>query len=146
MWNPHTASNKFTLETVQRRVARWAAGSRWSSATNQWSKPTYDYLNELNWPTLTTRRNYLSVLMHDIMKNRYDSLKLSAFCAFNTSCTRTHSLSLIPPQSTINSFRQSFFVNAPFLWNTVLDYSFNLYISSVLYLFVLFCILLLCFV
>jgi len=38
VWNPHTASNKFTLETVQRRVARWAAGSRWSSATNQWSK------------------------------------------------------------------------------------------------------------
>jgi len=28
VWNPYTASNKFTLETVQRHAARWAAGSR----------------------------------------------------------------------------------------------------------------------
>ena len=113
VWNPHTASNKFTLKTVQRRAARWAAGSRWSSATNQWSKLTDDCLNKLNWPTLTSHRNYLSVLMmYDIMNNRYDSFKLLTL----------HAHVLIPCllQSTINSFRQySFFVNAPFLWNTV---------------------------
>ena len=95
--------------------------------TNQWSKPTNDCLNKLNWPTLTSRRDYLSVLMmYDIMNNRYDSLKLSDFCTFNTSCTCAHSLSLVPPQSTINSFGHSFFVNAPFLWNTVPDFSFTL--------------------
>ena len=57
--------------------------------------------------------------MYDILHGRYDSLKLSDYCKFNTSCTRAHSMTLVPPQSTINSYRFSFFVNTPFLWNTV---------------------------
>ena len=45
--------------------------------------------------------------------------KLSDYCKLNTSCTRAHSMTLVPPQSTINSYRFSFFVNTAFLWNTV---------------------------
>ena len=33
--------------------------------------------------------------------------------------TRCHPLSLRPVTSSINSFRYSFFVNSPFLWNTI---------------------------
>ena len=54
-----------------------------------------------------------------ILNGRYDSLKFSDYCNFNTSCTRAHSITLVPPQSTINSYRFSFFVNTVFLWNTV---------------------------
>ena len=43
----------------------------------------------------------------------------------NRAVTHAH-VPFVPPQSTINSFRHSFFVNAPFLWNTVPDYSFTL--------------------
>ena len=46
-------------------------------------------------------------------------LNFSDYCSFNSSCTHPYSLSLIPPQSTINSYRYSFFVNVIFLWNTV---------------------------
>ena len=120
VWNPHTVSDKTSLEYVQRRAARWACGSRWSPVQKEWSKSSDTCLQELHWPTLSSRRNYLSVtMMHDILHGRYDSLKLSDYCKLNTSCTRAHSMTLVPPQSTINSFRFSFFVNTAFLWNTV---------------------------
>ena len=120
VWNPHTAADKATLESVQRHAARWACESRWSPMQNGWSKSSDDCLHELHWPTLSSRRNYLSVfMMYDILYGRYNSLNFSDYCSFNSSCTRAHSLSLIPPQSTINSYRYSFFVNTVFLWNTV---------------------------
>ena len=46
-------------------------------------------------------------MMYDILHGRYDSLKLSDYCKFNTSCTRAHSMTLVLPQSTINSYRFS---------------------------------------
>ena len=30
---------------------------------------------------------------------------ITDYCSFNTSCTRAHNLSFVPPQSTINSHR-----------------------------------------
>ena len=112
--------DKTSLESVQRRAARWACGSRWSPVQRQWSKSSDVCLQELHWPTLSSRRNYLSVsMMYDILNGRYDSLKFSDYCNFNTSCTRAHSMTLVPPQPTINSYRFSFFVSTVFLWNTV---------------------------
>ena len=120
VWSPHTVSDKATVESVQRRAARWACGSRWSPLQNQWSKSSNVCLQELHWPTLSSRRNYLNVsMMYDILHGQYNSLKISDYCTFNTSCTRAHSLSFLPPQSTINSHRYSFFVNTAFIWNTV---------------------------
>ena len=109
VWSPHTVSDKATVESVQRRAARWSCGSRWSPLQNQWSKSSNVCLQELHWPTLSSRRNYLNVsMMYDILHGRYNSLKISDYCTFNTSCTRAHSLSFLPPQSTINSHRYSF--------------------------------------
>ena len=34
VWNPHTVSDKVTLESVQRRAAHWVCGSCWSSGEN----------------------------------------------------------------------------------------------------------------
>ena len=66
----------------------------------QWNKSSDACLQELHWPTLSSRRNYLSVsMMYDILNGRYDSLKFSDYCNFNTSCTRAHSMTLVPPQS-----------------------------------------------
>ena len=46
-------------------------------------------------------------------------IKFSDFCTFVSSCTRHHSLAIVPSRSTINAFRYSFFVNVPFIWNTI---------------------------
>ena len=120
VWSPHTAADKSTLESVQRRAARWVCGSRWMPSRGCWNKSSDACLQELHWPSLLMRRSYLSVaMMYDILHSRYDSLKLSDYCVFNSSCTRANPLSLVPRQSTINSFRYSFFVNTVFLWNTI---------------------------
>ena len=84
------------LESVQRCAARWACGSRWSSVQRQWSKSSDVCLQELHWPTLSSRQ--------DILHGRYDSLKLSDYCRFNTSCTRAYSMTLVPPQSILIDF------------------------------------------
>ena len=99
VWNAHTVSDKTSLESVQRRAAHWACGSRWSPVQRQWSKSSDVCLQELHWPTLSSGRNYLSVsMMYDILNGRYDSLKFSDYCNFHTSCTRAHSMTTIHNQ------------------------------------------------
>ena len=107
------------LEVLLHSNLSWSDHCKHVSAKAR-SKSSDVCLQELHWPTLSSRRNYLSVtMMYDILHGRYDSLKLSDYCKSNTSCTRAHSMTLVPPQSTINSYQFSFFVNTTFLWNTV---------------------------
>jgi len=58
-------------------------------------------------------------MMHDIMHDHCSFVKLVDYCTFNSPCTHAPSVSLVPPQSAIKSFRHSVFVNTVFLWNTV---------------------------
>ena len=114
VWNPHTARDKSVLEAVQRRAAKWACGSRWDPSSRRWNKSSGECLDTLHWPTLTQRRNYLSVsTLGDIFHKR-TSLKFSDYYCFNASCTRAHELCVVPLQSTINCYWYSFFVNAAF--------------------------------
>ena len=48
VWNPHTVSDKSTVESVQRRAARWACGSRWSPLHKCWNKSSNVCLQELH--------------------------------------------------------------------------------------------------
>ena len=50
------------------------------------------------------------------MHHKYP-IKFSDFCTFVSSCTRRHSLAIVPSsyRSTINAFHYSFFVNVPFI-------------------------------
>ena len=57
--------------------------------------------------------------LYDTLHKRYSSLSFSSFYDFNSSRTRQHSLCIVPLQSTINAYRYSFFVNAPFIWNSI---------------------------
>ena len=105
VWNPFTDKDISMLEKVQRRASRWACGSRWVPHLLAWSKCSDTCLRELGWPLLSTRRNYLSVrLLHVV-----------------SSCTRRHSLAIVPSRSTINAFRYSFFVNVPFIPHNILS-------------------------
>ena len=111
LWNPHTQKDIQLLESIQHRAARWVCGSRWNPSVFSWSKSSDQCLNQLGWPLLKLRRDYLSVnLLYDIINNII-TVKLTDFCSFVSSCTRQHSLSILPLQSTINALRYSFFGN-----------------------------------
>ena len=58
VWFLHTNKNINTLEHVQLRAARWAAGSRWDTSSYCWSKSSDDCLKELNWPSIHQRPTY----------------------------------------------------------------------------------------
>ena len=120
VWCPHATGDIKSLESLQGWAARWICGSRWSPTTSSWTVSTRDCCSQLYLSTLQSRRQYLSVcFLHDIYCKRVP-LSFSKYCTFNpASSTRSHCLSLLPPISTINSRRYSFFVNITFLWNSI---------------------------
>ena len=76
-------------------------------------------LHQLKWPTLHSRRSFSSIsLAHDILHNRI-SIPFNKYFQFCFTNTRSHPQSLSIPSSTINPYRHSFFVNTPFLWNSI---------------------------
>ena len=110
----HTAWDKSILEAVQRRAAKWACGSRWDPSSRRWNKSSGECLDTLHWPTLTQRRNYLSVsTLGDIFHKRTSFKFLDYYC-FNASCTRAHELCVVPLQSSINCYRYSYLLTQLF--------------------------------
>ena len=107
------------LETIQRHAVRWVCSSRRNSSIHTWSKSSDSCLQDLNWRTLHTRRSYFSIsLTHDILHNRV-AIPFSNYFQFFTIITRSHPMSLCIPSTIINLQHFSFFVSAPFLWNTI---------------------------
>ena len=85
----------------------------------QWSKSSDDCIRELQWPSLQSRRNFLSLsMLYDIWKGR-TGINFNNYFQFNELSTRSHSLTLKLFSTTINVFRHSFFVSVAFLWNTI---------------------------
>ena len=126
VWCLHLTKDVSHVESVQRHAARWVCGSRWNSTSHMWSKSSDSCINELQWSSLHIRRSYSSIcLTHDILRNRV-SIPFSKHFQFSSSVTRTHPLTLSIPSSSINPYRFSFFVNTPFLWNTISDYILQL--------------------
>ena len=119
VWNPHTEKNTFALEKIQNHGARWICGSRFCPPTFKWSKSSEECCEELHWPSLSTRRKYLTLTTIYDMLHHHISLPFSDYFTFSTAPTRSHSLSLLCKQSSINSYRYSFFVNSIFLWNSI---------------------------
>ena len=113
MWSPHTSRDILVLEAVQRHAAKWVCESRWDPSNRRWTKSSDDCLNALQWPTLTQRRNYLSVsMLNDIFHER-------------TSLTffQTITVKILAVPEHMNSLlchcNLPFFVNVAFLWNSV---------------------------
>ena len=76
-------------------------------------------IQALKWPTIQQRHTYFTVCcIHDSLHHR-NSLPFSEHFQLLQAPTRCHTLSVRPVTSSINSFRYSFFVNSPFLWNTI---------------------------
>ena len=76
-------------------------------------------IQALKWPTIQQRHTYFTICcIHDSLHHR-NSLPFSEHFQLSQAPTRCHPLSIRPVTSSINSFRYSFFVNSPFLWNTI---------------------------
>ena len=117
VWFLHTAKNINCLEHVQHQAAHWASGNRWNPSSYCWTKSSDDCLVELKWPSIHQRHVYFSVCqVHDIL-HHHNSTK--HFQLSNNNFTTSHPLTIQPISSSINSYRYSFFVNSPFLWNTI---------------------------
>ena len=117
---PHTTKNINLLESVQRRAARWIK-SRYDSTLYRWSKNSDDYLKELKWPTLASQQQYQSVIMVHSIMHKQTPINSCHHFNLNTNSTRSHPLTLQTRCSFIYAaaFRYSFYVNTPFVWNSI---------------------------
>ena len=118
VWNPHLKDTD-ALEKIQKRGARWIC-CRWSQQSHSWSRTYEDACTHLGWKPLSTRRTILSCCQVYKIINNLDCICFDNYYSFNPSIsTRSHSLSLFCIPSSINAFRFSFFVNSPFVWNSL---------------------------
>ena len=118
VWTLHTSKNIDLIESVQRRAAQWIKSS-FDSTTFQWIKSSSECLDELRWPSLELRRNYMCVVLLYAILNDFTPIKFSDYFQLNDFSTRSHPLTNLPLPSSINAFRYSFFVNSVFFWNSI---------------------------
>ena len=107
----------------QRCAARWVCGSRWNPTNRTWTKSSEFCLQELKWPSLRqVRRNYVSIIISFV----HDILHKPVSISFKDHFHFFHQLYLIPSSDShyiITIYHQSlslfFFINSPFLWNSI---------------------------
>ena len=117
VWAPHEQKHIDALEKVQRRAARWVSGARWDKQHNSWSTSYSDSCHNLQWLTLHQRRLFLCHCQTFKIIRGMDCIKFTDYFTPKSRLLRSHPYSLSIPQSRINAFRFSYFVNAPFTWN-----------------------------
>ena len=81
-----------------------------------WSKSSDECIKEVKWPSIHQHYVYFTICqVRDILHchNFVNYFQLS------NARTRSHPLSIQHIQSSINSYRYSFFGNSPFLWNSI---------------------------
>jgi len=113
VWSPHEAKSTASLESVQRRAARWVLHryERTASVTNM--------LVQLEWLTLAERRRISQLLMlykicHGLVHVPHDFLSRT----YTAQQTRnTHTFTFAPFQPRTNYFKYSFFPYAVSQWN-----------------------------
>ena len=118
VWSPHTTTGKAALEKVQKRAAHWIC-SKWNRNLYRWSKTYNQARSELKWPTLAQRHTILSCCQTYKILNSMDCINFSNYFKQSATNTRHHPLTLFCEQSRIDSYRYSYFINAPYLWNSL---------------------------
>ena len=89
------------------------------SETLKWTKSSNDWVSDLNWPSLSTKRIFLTCLfLFNVMYEQVIS-KLKDHLLPQSDITISHKLSFQTISSTINSYRYSLLVNVTFLWNNI---------------------------
>ena len=117
VWNPHQKKYIQDLEKVQKRAARWVGGVRWDSSTKSWTESYNTTYLKLRWLSLVNRRTYLDCYQTFKIINGLDCISFKDYFKQNKGNLRSNSHNLFIPQSSINAFRYSYFVNATHAWN-----------------------------
>ena len=111
VWRPSTRRADELVERVQKRAARWI-DAKWLVHERKWNVTYTDSLSSLKWLSLANYRLFnTNCLTFRLLHNLYPVLSPH----IQPSTRRNHRLLCHP--SRINSFRYSYFVNVPFLWN-----------------------------
>ncbi|KAK7101850.1 hypothetical protein V1264_020171 [Littorina saxatilis] len=114
VWDPHTAEDSASLEKVQRRAARWVSHRfRQTSSVN-------NMLEDLEWPTLESRRR--RARLTTFYKVHHDLVAVKSNHAPKPSppkCTtrQTHALSYEIPHSRTAYRQKTFFPRTIPEWN-----------------------------
>ena len=115
VWTPHGEMAREQLEKVQ----RWICGARWDKTLHQWTKHHEECRSTLGLLTIQQRHHLLLCCQVYKIVNKLDYIDFDQYFTFNSSITRRESFCINVLPSRINSYRYSFFVNAPFVWNTL---------------------------
>ena len=118
VWTPYQKGAQDDPEKVQRCAARWIC-ARWDRENYCWSKTYEECRSHLHWATVQQRHLMLACCQAFKIINKLDCLQFDNYLCFNTSSTRSHRLALRCGSSRVNAYRYSFFINIPFLWNTL---------------------------
>ena len=116
VWSPHTVQDITKLEKNQRRAARYIFNdySSFHSVSAM--------LNQVNWPSSETRRDYLKIIMfYKIIKGLVDITPTPDLTPV-LSVTRGHSNRFYVTSSQINCHLFSFIPAATRLWNSLPSY------------------------
>lgn len=118
VWYLHSPGDIKQLESVQRRAARWACGSRWNPICNHWSRSSdYCIRKSTEVAFITSETNLLHYLSTTQHLESIANLKFQYFSSVNRHSTNPSAIDI--STSTINPYRYSFFISSPFLWNSI---------------------------
>ena len=115
VWNPYLVKDIHAIENVQRRASRLALRQK------RGDMPYEERCNILNWPLLSTRRTYFSLVECYKIVFGLSHLDFQKFFEFAKvhSTRANHSYKLFLKSSKINCFKQSFFIRVVSDWNSL---------------------------
>ena len=115
VWNPYLVKDIHAIENVQRRASRLALRQK------RGEMPYEERCNILNWPLLSTRRTYFSLVECYKIVFGLSHLDFQEFFEFTKvrSTRANHSYKLYFKSSRINCFKNSFFIRVVSDWNNL---------------------------
>ena len=116
VWSPYLVKNIHAIEKVQRRASRLAL----NQGQEEWSYE--DRCKLLNWPTLSIRRIYLSLIeCYKIVFGLSKNINFKDYFEFSKlSSTRSnHRFKLYVKPARVNCFKYSFFIRIVKPWNSL---------------------------
>ena len=118
VWSPHVQRDIETLEHVQRRAAHWIC-SKWDRTNRKWSKTYEEARKELSWPSIRDRHIFLTFCQIFKIIHSLDCINFDSYLSYSSRPSRSHNQTFRCVPSRLNCYRFSFFINAPFLWNSL---------------------------
>ena len=114
VWNPHVKEQRYRLEMVQRRAARFAT-NRFNNTSS-----VSDMLQDLQWETLESRCIKKQICMMYRINNNLVDIPAEEYLTTPKRSTRSnHSFKFLQYPTSTDCFKYSFFPRTIPVWNTL---------------------------